>query len=251
MIMGLIGKNGGLALGAKGLKVKLLRHMQSPHFSHWATFQLPDPPNPPQDLSESFDEITSFLGLPMQVFEEGFQTREQIYEWVTSSRFFNASQFRSTGPGISKVKAQRTMYSDFVEWVTTTKVSSLQISWMSREEWQAKIRDEALVYFNKKLEFEASSRLRLNRLRLKQSFSGSRVRDWTGLGEYWPGVKLIMDEVRHQIGGEDGVLDYIDKNGEEGLRLFTIQVRDDLGIQRADQVDGLVSPNQSGVKAMA
>ncbi|KJA21192.1 hypothetical protein HYPSUDRAFT_88200 [Hypholoma sublateritium FD-334 SS-4] len=227
MIMGLISRNGGLTLGAKGL-------------------MLPDPPNPPQDLSESFDEITSFLGLSMKVFEEGFQTREQIYEWVTSSKFFDAGQFRSTGPGISKVKAQRTMYSEFVEWVATTKIVSQQISCMSREEWQAKIRDEALVYFNKKLEYEASSKLRLDRLRLKQSFSGSRVRDWTGLGEYWPGVKLIMDEVRHQVGGENGILDYIDKHGEEGLRLLTIQVRDDLGIQRAGQVEGPMPPNQSG-----
>lgn len=180
----------------------------------------------------------------MKVFQEGFQTREQIYEWVTSSRFFDANHFRSTGPGISKVKAQRTMYSDFVEWVTTTKLSGTQFSRVSREDWQAKVRDEALHYFNKKMEFAAASKLRSDRLRLKQYFSGSRVRDWTGLGGYWVGVKIIMDEIRRQLGGEDGVLNYINEYGEERLKLFTVQVRDNLGISGAEQVDGANAPDE-------
>ncbi len=84
-------------------------------------------------------------------------------------------------------------------------LSGTQFSRVSREDWQAKVRDEALHYFNKKMEFAAASKLRSDRLRLKQYFSGSRVRDWTGLGGYWVGVKIIMDEIRRQLGGEDGV----------------------------------------------
>ncbi|KAF8967169.1 hypothetical protein BDZ97DRAFT_1903560 [Flammula alnicola] len=218
MILGLIARNSGIALGAKGLKI-------------------PDPPNPPFELSQSFDDICQFLGLSLATFHGGFNTREEVYKWATSSKYFDPSQFRSAGPGITKVKAERTMYADFVEWVEMTK-SSIQISHgLSREERHGKIREEALLYFNKKQEYENIARARLNRTRLKEAFSGSRVRDWTELGQYWKGVKLIMDEVRERMGGEDGILEFLDKNTEDDLKEIVLQVKADLGIQGVQQQD--------------
>jgi len=65
---------------------------------------------------------------------------------------------------------------------------------------------------------------------LKESFSGSRVRDWTELGEYWKGVKLVMDEVRVRLGGEEGIVDLLDRHGEDELRKVVLQAKADLGI---------------------
>ncbi|KAF8195582.1 hypothetical protein BJ912DRAFT_957473 [Pholiota molesta] len=135
------------------------------------------------------------------------------YKWAISSKYFDPSQFRSTGPGITKVKAQRTMYSDFVEW--------------------------ALIYFNKKEEYETLAKTRSNRMRLKECFSGHQVRDWTELGEYWKGVKLIMDEVRTRLGGEDG-------NNEESLRQFVLQVQADLESQVNAVVESAEDPTFEG-----
>lgn len=191
--------------------------------------QIPNPPNPPFELSESFDEIASFLGYSLKTFHEGFKTNQQVYEWAASSKYFDPRGFRTQGPGITKVKVERTMYAEFVKWVET-RARTTSSDLPSREERQRQIREEALIFFNKKEEFESLARDRLNRLRLKEVFSGSRVRDWAELGEYWKGVKLIMDEVRTRMGGEEAILEFLNKNSEDDLKKIVLQVKDDLGI---------------------
>jgi hypothetical protein len=121
------------------------------------------------------------------------------------------------------------MYAEFVKWVET-RARTTSSDLPSREERQRQIREEALIFFNKKEEFESLARDRLNRLRLKEVFSGSRVRDWAELGEYWKGVKLIMDEVRTRMGGEEAILEFLNKNSEDDLKKIVLQVKDDLGI---------------------
>jgi len=121
------------------------------------------------------------------------------------------------------------MYAEFVRWVET-RPPTTSLYLRSREEKQRQIREEALIFFNKKEEFEGLARDRQNRSRLKEVFSGSRVRDWAELGEYWKGVKLIMDEVRTRMGGEEAILEFLNKNSEEDLKNIVLQVKDDLNI---------------------
>jgi hypothetical protein len=122
------------------------------------------------------------------------------------------------------------MYAEFVKWVETTRTPTNGLDLLSREERQSRIQQEALVFFNKKEEFETLARDRKSRLRLKEVFSGSRVRDWAELGEYWKGVKLIMDEVRTRMGGEEAILQFVDMNSEDHLKSIILQVKDDLGV---------------------
>ncbi|KAF8158169.1 hypothetical protein B0H34DRAFT_444063 [Crassisporium funariophilum] len=215
MILGLIARNNGLTFGSKGLK-------------------LPDPPNPPFDLSESFDEITKFLGLPMETYGAGFKTKQEVFEWVISSNIFRADQFRSQGAGFTKVKQERRMYFEFVEFVehlrSTGGLPPSQPSETVREARQTMMRGKALDFFRKREEYEALAIVRSNRLKLKEFFSGSRIRDWTELGEYWKGVKMIMDEVRERLGGDEGVVGFLDKNGEAAFKVFVLQAQKDLGV---------------------
>ena len=194
--------------------------------------KIPDAPNPPFDLSDDFTEISKFLGLSLPTFQEGFKTKRDVFKWAASCKYFDPSQFRTSGPGITKVKSERTMYAEFVEWVEETrKLEQFSTSApLSREDRYAKTREEALIFFNKKEEFNALVKARFNRLRLKESFSGSRVRDWTELGEYWKGVKLVMDEVRVRLGGEEGIVGLLDEHGEDELRKVVLQAKADLGL---------------------
>ena len=86
----------GKTLGSKGLK------FCSPSFNinyhAYPTIdeidKIPDPPNPPFDLSESIDDIARFFGLSLGVHNAGFKTNQEIFEWVTTSRLFDAESFR-------------------------------------------------------------------------------------------------------------------------------------------------------------
>jgi hypothetical protein len=175
------------------------------------------------------------MGLSIATWKAGFKSKREVFEWAGTSKFFVPSQFKTEGDGISKVKAERKMYAEFVVWAQERAAAQgttgrAKLSKEEREERQFKIRDEALVYFGKKEAFDTLTREYSQRIRLKQVFSGSKVRDWAGIGEYWVGVKMIMDAVRLQVGGEDGVLKILDEEGEEGIRKIVLVTRDELGI---------------------
>ncbi|KAG6845604.1 hypothetical protein H0H87_006657 [Tephrocybe sp. NHM501043] len=223
MIMGLVARNAGLALGEKGLK-------------------MPNPPHPPIDLSQSFDDIMNFMGWSMDAWKAGFRTKREVFEWAGSTRFFNLAMFRSHGEGFTKVKAERKMYAEFVQWVEeqTLAIPSPAEGKNKREENRQVFRDAALVYFNKKGLYEALTREREDRAALKQVFSGSQVRDWAELGNYWKGVKLIMDAVRERLGGDEGVLRLYEDEGEEGVKRVVLEEKGRLSIASSEGETSLI-----------
>ncbi|KAJ6577218.1 hypothetical protein B0H19DRAFT_1217986 [Mycena capillaripes] len=206
MIMGLVARNKGLALGSKGLKI-------------------PHPPRPPFELSESMNEIMKYMGLSMERWKAGFQTKKEVFEWVGESPLFDAARFRAEGQGIKKVKPERKMYAQFVEWAKEQKEHLADSSTASERTMDKEEQvQHALKYFGKKEEFDAMEREDREKARLKESFNGSKVREW------WKDLKNIMDEVRATVGGEPGILKILDEKGEEGIKEYVLQAKEKLGV---------------------
>ena len=126
------------------------------------------------------------------------------------------------------------MYAEFVEWVekqrNRSNLESNQSDKSVPEEREPDVQLEALTFFKRKQAFDVLGVERSNRIRLKKHFSGSTVRDWADLGERFKSVKLIMDEVKVRLGGDEGILIFLDKNGEQNLKDIVLQVKDELGI---------------------
>ncbi|KIK69537.1 hypothetical protein GYMLUDRAFT_33911 [Collybiopsis luxurians FD-317 M1] len=204
MIQGLIARNVGLVLGANGLKY-------------------PNPPHPTLTLNQDFGRISKFFGWSHEHRNAGFDTRQQIFEWVTESRFFDPKSFRTSGEGISKVKAQRTMYSDFVTWIHERfAITSSDMEQV--RQLRERVRNEALIEFGRHEEVETYVREFEVRKALKTVFNGSTVNAWTGLGNNWRGVKVVMDMVRERCGGEEGILRIFLSEGEEGIKQRVMSV---------------------------
>lgn len=221
-IMGLVAANNGLKVSPHGLKVCRMFN-QGAHFIY-----LPQMPNgiwKPVTLCEDMDEVMDFMGFDGEVRARGFQTKQQIFEWVGQSRFFDARQFRSKGEGISKVKEERTMYGDFVKWAEEQRRiaeedADSEADQLSREdlknEW-ATVKDqrkeEALVRFGKKDAYDAEMRVvslryvfystccvcsgqclrHISRAKAKTIFNGNTVKEWTGLADgQWEELRLTM-----------------------------------------------------------
>ncbi|KAK7469212.1 hypothetical protein VKT23_003701 [Stygiomarasmius scandens] len=198
MIMGLVAANVGLQLGSKGL-----------YYS--------DPPHARLCLTDDFDEIARFFGWSVKTRNAGFKTRREIFQWVATSHFFNSARFRSHGEGISKVKPQRSMYSDFVEWANKLRGSSASSTDGERKENIASARGKALEYFSKKDEVESRWREYEARKRMKATFNGNKVKSWT-LSDNWKDVKSVMDKVRERYGGDEGVSKLLEEEGEDILK---------------------------------
>ena len=197
-----------------------------------------DIPNPPFLLSDSFDEITSFFGLSMETYHTGFQTRCEVFQWAASCKYFDHNRFQTGGEGIKKVKQDRRMYAEFVDWVEESRPhlaeSGLEVNPpLRRAERFAKAREDALIFFDKREAFDAILKARINRQRFKAFFNGSLVRHWAELSDGdWQAVKLIVDEVRRRLGGDVGIMGLLDNDsdGQEQLEDLVYQIKDDLNI---------------------
>ncbi|KAG9006780.1 hypothetical protein FRB94_000464 [Tulasnella sp. JGI-2019a] len=226
IIMSLIARNAGIALGEKGLR-------------------LPIPNHQPVQLSQSFDQITEFMGWSMERRKAGFHTKREAFEWAGSSRFFNPSRFRARGEGFGKVKPDRKMYAEFVQWALEKQALAPKEDEDPEEVKEAKriaLQDQVLNYFKMKEAFDAMAHERSQRARLKEIWNGTRVRDWAQLGGYWKGVKLIMDTIRVKLGGDDGVSKLIDEEGEEGVKRAVLEAKNQLSITSPEEY-----PKQSDI----
>ncbi|KAJ3895454.1 hypothetical protein GG344DRAFT_38886 [Lentinula edodes] len=201
MIQGLVASNVGLVLGVNGLK-------------------FPHPPHPTLILCQDFTIISKFFGWSSERRNSGFDNRQQIFEWVSESRFFDPKCFQTSGEGIRKVKAQRTMYSDFVAWakqrLAEGGLTSVDMAEVKRR--RERVREEALIEFGRQDEVEAYVKEFEGRKKLKSSFNGTVVNAWTHSKGNWRKVKTIMTIVREQHGGEEGLLQILMTEGEEGLK---------------------------------
>lgn len=122
------------------------------------------------------------------------------------------------------------MYAEFVQWAGETAALVVEKQGKRTEEQFRELRDLALVHFNKKDVFDTLAREREQRVGLKQAWSGSRVRDWAELGNYWKGVKLIMDAVRERLGGDEGVAKLYQREGEDGIKRVVLEEKKHLSI---------------------
>ncbi|KAL0578635.1 G4 quadruplex nucleic acid binding protein [Marasmius crinis-equi] len=219
MILGLLGQNVGLAWGLNGLRY-------------------PQPPYPPVVLSTDHGEIADFFGLSMTRWSSGFDTQEDVFQWIVASRLFDPLRFRSKG---QKVKPVRTMYHNFVRWVddriepealpvsaALSLESTTQAGNSTFTPRQEEVREEALVHFGKKTELEAFLRQTKTRETLKKVFNGHNVRDWAQLGTRWKTVKLVMDAVREKFGGDEGLMNIIETEGEDGIKRRVLECSKDL-----------------------
>ncbi|KAE9400430.1 hypothetical protein BT96DRAFT_1097497 [Gymnopus androsaceus JB14] len=201
MIQGLVARNVGLVLGVNGLKYQ-------------------NPPHPTLTLSTDYDRISKFFGWSNERRHAGFNTRKEIFDWVAESRFFDPKYFKSSGAGIKKVKPERTMYREFVlfanEQAARPGVTTMDMEEVLRR--REDVRNEALVEFGWRDEVDGHVRLYEARKRLKCVFNGTTVKDWTGLGNNWRGVKIVMDVVRKKHEDEEGILQVLMSEGEVGVK---------------------------------
>ncbi|KAG6884571.1 hypothetical protein C0992_006074 [Termitomyces sp. T32_za158] len=119
------------------------------------------------------------------------------------------------------------MYAEFAQWVRE-KSAAIPLETehdATSEERQLAFREHVLVHFNKRQEYDMMVCKQKERTRLKKVFNGSIVRQWANLGEDWKTLKLVMDMVREELGGDRGILKLYDELGESGLRHFVSEVQ--------------------------
>ena len=103
-----------------------------------------------------------------------------------------------------KFKGERKMHNEFLEYL-----DSLIASAESKKRFDVHaIQDEALALFGKRKEFDDAVREKYLFREAKKVFSGSLVKEWTGL-TYWADVKTVTDAMRVRV-----LVGIDDRNGD-------------------------------------
>ena len=111
-----------------------------------------------------------------------------------------------------KFKGERKMHQEFLDYL-----ESLIASGEPKEHLDVHaIQDEALALFGKRREFDDAVREKYLFREAKKVFSGSLVKEWTGL-LYWGDVKTITDAMRVRV--LDGIDDENRDWREEMIKL--------------------------------
>jgi hypothetical protein len=183
----------------------------------------------------------SFFELSMTRWKAGFSTHREIFEWLATSRFF------TTGTGFTRINKQckgrerrikddRKMYWGFIEWAEEREREDGP---RRREAFDERtFHNEALVHFNKKAQFDAIDDSRIVKQIVKARFNGTKVGEWTDLTGRWREVKKIMDVVRERLGGEEGVIRFLEAEGDEGIQRIVLEVWESIRTED-DVINGL------------
>ncbi|EPT05204.1 hypothetical protein FOMPIDRAFT_69174 [Fomitopsis schrenkii] len=180
MILGVIGRSAGVALGVHGLK-----------------FITPLPTNPPISfqLSTSLPHILEFYSLSQSRLDDGFVTQRELFEWVATSRLFNAQSVAPAEQSHNRGKKRRSpraMYQSFLEYARERADDPAYAP-----PTETVTQDDVLRFFGKEAEHAALIRASRVKQNAREVFSGKVVEGWIGM-KGLP-VKWVLDVARERL----------------------------------------------------
>jgi hypothetical protein len=112
---------------------------------------------------------------------------------------------------------------------------------------RASVLREALSYFGCADAFDALTAANAHAHALRTVFTSADVRAWTGLraSEDWRVVKALMDAVRRELGGEEGML----RVGTEAVRECVVRLRPGVEKELRDEWERICRERERQTKA--
>ena len=172
----------------------------------------------------------------MERWKAGFETGQDAFEWVMSSRFYVPGQV-SDKASRAKSRANRGMYQAFLQW-SEAKVSPAagddgqpqeEQGTKDKEAIRESVRKEALVFFGKREEHDALVQANERRMRLKAIWNGRKVGEWLGVGKHRM-ISKVMAVMRQTIGEEK-----IGQMTEDELKQHVVQTSEAIELQLAEE----------------
>jgi hypothetical protein len=187
-------------------------------------------------LSSSIPDILPFFGLSLERWKAGFETQQDAFEWVTSSRFYLPGQI-SDKASRAKSRADRGMYQTFLQWCEARVSPAAGYDDQPQEEQETKdkeamresVRNDALAFFGKREEHDALVQANERRVRLKAIWNGRKVGEWVGVGNHRM-VGKVMAVMRRTIGEEK-----IGQMTEDELKQHVLQASEAIELQLAEE----------------
>jgi hypothetical protein len=117
-------------------------------------------------LTNQPKQICEFMGLDYSVYNSGFTTQEQLFNYIISSKYYNKCIFQINNSKDKKNIKVRQIYNNFIKYINKNKEEILIIEKQILIVEKQKIQQYAINYFNKNLELEIlTNNVKLNEIR--------------------------------------------------------------------------------------
>ena len=160
------------------------------------------------ELLKNWKDILPVLGYNYERYEKGFNTLQDIFEFVVSSPFFNKSIYalENRNNAARTRDAKRKTYTDFLLWLEGYRHTVPQQHRLEYTESDSYEKSQWLPYIFQQVgcfedQYRAAEKEYQNAQEYKRRFNGTLVTQWTGLkekqlGEFMKWLKAQADDVR-------------------------------------------------------
>lgn len=144
-------------------------------------------------LSNQPIKICDYLGLDIKVWTKGFELKDEIFTWVTKSKYFKKDSFRALDYEHRHRAEKRPMYCDFLNYVFADEKNFTIEKGNSSQYINLNYQIEAIEYFNMTSQLNQMILNELIRLKRKEKFSGKKFIE---LGINDKQIKTYIDEFK-------------------------------------------------------
>lgn len=165
----------------------------------------------------------------MEVYEQGFKSKEELFDWLRTSCFFKPQFLVRAYPAMDKTAAknQRGMYDAFSKLCETLLASTPSDGGKDSRPDVNEWRENSLTFFGRKEEYDQIVRKNNLERTYREKFNGRKVMEWTG--SYGHVIRDIMGVIRKQFSKED-----IAQMDEDALRNMVREVQKNLPVKEDD-----------------
>lgn len=161
-------------------------------------------------LTTAYDDALEILGLDVDKFYSGFDTFKEMFEYVTSCKYFKKSRFALENlNNRNRVRdRKRKVYNEFLKYIETIE---------DGEEFVPSPFEE-FDWLESKIEEIKLSRVKINLLREK--FNGNNVHLWTGLNGGQSSERAYFGNFMAYVKTLDGFNDVLENQSIEEMEKF-------------------------------
>jgi len=181
------------------------------------------------NVNVDFYEVLDFLGLNKEQHKIGFNTLQDMYDFIYESPYFDSSAFitKTEKENRAEIKrAERKTYSGFIDYVKNKPQKKSILKGKSKQEIQN------LFFYKFPIAKESYNEIIENNKKIKkmrESFNGFLASEWLNIDLKDKFLGVVMRKIKSDFNNDENLLaDWIEQNGQDKLKDLVINTGDDL-----------------------
>lgn len=189
-------------------------------------------------ITRNYRDAISFLGFDNERYKQGFNDLNEIFNYVSQSKYFNKNIFlldeENSNYKHRLRNVKRKTYTEFLDWCADKDNLTAFIYPENKEDWLPIVLKE-FPGAKERVEFVNNEKEQIKIMHNR--FKGENVTEWTG-GYTHQALGVLMKNVRKNFGTDMKFVDWLKNNDDEKLKEKILEIRDTINFKGMIGVPG-------------